>query len=133
MDPQAALDAIDRAGQRVRRQRWWYVCAALVMAGFTAAFYIGMAAFPATVDALVLPGVLLVAAVTGLIGLRQRMVDRVAGRWENALMWASVGLALPTLALIRFVVPDGFTIWAVLVGVLPAVPFAVLAWRVARG
>lgn len=133
MDPRAALETIDRSSRRVRRERWWYVAAALLMAGFTAAFYIGLTAFPATVGDLVLPGALLVAAFAGFIGLRQRMVARVANRMENVVIWVSVGLAVPTMVLSRFVVPDGFTLWAVLVGVLPAVPFAVLAWRVARG
>ncbi|MEU0465583.1 hypothetical protein ABZ215_16405 [Amycolatopsis sp. NPDC006131] len=132
LDPREALDTIDRVGRRVRRERWWYVAATAVMAVFTAACYIGLIAAPAAVGDLVLPGVLVVVVLTGLIGLRLRVIDRAAARLENAAVWASVGLAVPTMLLDKFLVPEGFTPWAVPAGVLPALPFIVLAWRVAR-
>ncbi|MDQ2586476.1 hypothetical protein [Saccharothrix yanglingensis] len=131
-DPREALATIDRAGRRVRRERWWYVAAAAVVAVSTAAFYTGLSAAPDAVADLVLPGALVVVVLTGLIGLRLRAVDRTAARLENAALWAGVGLAVPTMLLIRFVLPEGFTPWSVAAGVLPAVPFGVLAWRVAR-
>ncbi|RKN52955.1 hypothetical protein D7193_24470 [Micromonospora costi] len=116
----------------MRRDRWWPVAAALIMAVFTAAFYTGLKAFPETVDDFVLPGVLLVMALLGLIAFRRRVVDRGDTRREELTVWASVGLALVTILLNRFVLPDGLTPWVVLVGLLPAAPFLLLAWRITR-
>lgn len=132
LGPREALDAIDRAGRRVRRERWWYVASSALMALYTAAFYIGMIAAPDTVEDFVLPGVAFVVVFAGVVGLRMRMVDRTARRIESRVIWTSVGLAVPAMLLNKFVLPEGLTPWAVLVGVLPAVPFAFLAWRVAR-
>ncbi|GAA1774412.1 hypothetical protein [Luedemannella helvata] len=132
MDPRTALSEIDRVGRRVRRDRWWPVAAALTMAAFTAAFYIGLKAFPGTADDYVLPGVLVVTAILVLITFRRRVVDRGDNRREERTVWASIILAVVTIVLNRFVVPDGLTPWGVLVGVLPALPFMVLAWRTAR-
>jgi uncharacterized membrane protein len=132
IDPRTALSEIHRVDRRVRRDRWWLVVAALTMAVFTAAFYTGLKAFPETADDYVLPGVLLVTALLGLIALRRRVVDRGDNRREERTIWASIGLAGVTILLNRFVVPDGLTPWVVLVGLLPAAPFVVLAWRIAR-
>jgi uncharacterized membrane protein YhaH (DUF805 family) len=132
IDPRTALSEIDRVDGRVRRDRWWPVAAALTMAVFTAAFYTGLKAFPETADDLVLPGVLMVLALLGLIALRRRVVDRGDNRREERTIWTSVCLAVVTILLNRFVVPDGLTPWVVLVGLLPAAPFVILAWRIAR-
>ena len=132
IDPRAALSEIDRVDRRVRRDRWWPVAAALTMAAFTAAFYIGLTAFPGSADDFVLPGVLVVMAILMLITFRRRVVDRGDHRREERTIWASIGLAVVTIVLNRFVVPDGLTPWVVLVGLLPALPFMVLAWRIAH-
>jgi peptidoglycan/LPS O-acetylase OafA/YrhL len=133
LDPRVAWQEIDRVDRRVRRGRWWRVAAALFMAAFLATFYIGLKAYPDTADDLVLPGMLLALAILGLIGWRQRVADRDGKREEERTTWASLGLAVVTIGLNALVLPDnGLTLWVVLAGLLPAVPFAVLAWRIAR-
>ncbi|MEV1330380.1 hypothetical protein AB0J20_12475 [Micromonospora costi] len=132
IDPSAALSEIHRVDRRVRRDRWWPVAAAVIMAVYTAAFYIGLKAFPEAADGFVLPGVLLVTALLGLIAFRRRVVDRGDTRREEMTVWTSIGLAVVTILLNRFVVPDGLTPWVVLVGLLPAAPFLLLAWRITR-
>ena len=132
IDPHTALQEIDRVDRRVRRGRWWQVASALVMMFFSAAFYIGLKAFPGTAENLVLPVILLVFTLISLIAWRQRVVDRGDKRLEERTAWISLGLAAVTVALNAFVVPDGLSVWVVLAGLLPAIPFAVLAWRFAR-
>ena len=57
-------------------------------------------------------------------------VDRV--REQIRALWLSFGLVLVCLPIYRFLLPDGLSLWVVLVGLLPGLPFAVLAWRVSR-
>jgi hypothetical protein len=133
IDPRTALQEIDRVDRRVRRGRWWQVASALLAAVFLATFYIGLKAYPGTANGLVIPGFLVAFAVLGLIAWRRRVADRGDRRQEENAAWASMGLALITIGLNAFVLPDdGLTLWVVLVGLLPALPFAFLAWRIAR-
>lgn len=132
IEPQAALQEIDRVDRRVRRSRWWRIAAAVIMGVFTAAFYIGLKAYPGTADDYVLPGLLLVLALLGLVALGRRVAGRDDRRQEERVVWASLGLAVVTIVLNRFLVPSGLNAWVVLTGLLPAVPFAVLAWRIAK-
>lgn len=133
LDPRDALREIDRVDQRVRRGRWWQVAYALVCAVFFASFYIGLKAYPGTAENLVLPAMLLVVAILWLLSLRRRVVDKDDKRLGEKAGWVSLGLAAITVVLNAFVVPNnGLTVWVVLVGLLPAIPFVVLAWRFAR-
>lgn len=132
VDPHEALNEIHRMNQRVRRARWSYVLTAMIMAVYTAGMYIGVKSFPHTVPAFVLPWLLLTGGLLALIAFRRRVVDRDARRIEERVAYLSMGLGLVAIILNMFVVPDGFTVWSVLVGLLPAVPFLVRAWQVAR-
>lgn len=131
-DPHAASAEIDRAAARVRRARWWYVAASAVMAVYSAAFYIGLMAYPERLEDLVIPGLLLVMAVLGFMCWRQRMVSRGTSRVETAVIVSSVCLGAVAAVANQSAIPEGLTVWAVLVGVLPGLPFAWLAWRAAR-
>ncbi|WP_156926073.1 hypothetical protein [Glycomyces arizonensis] len=131
-DPRAASAEIDRAAARVRRARWWYVAAWAVMAVYSAAFYIGLMAYPERFEDLVIPAMLLVVAILGFMSWRQRMVSRGASRVETTVILSSICLGAVAAVVNESAVPDGLTVWAVLVGVLPAIPFAWLAWRAAR-
>jgi len=133
MDPRNAFEEIRRVDRRVRVNRRWYVLSSVVMAVALAAFYIGLKAFPGTANDLVLPWLLGTVAVLGLLGWQsRRAVDRVYGRWGERAALASLGLAIVTIVLNNTVVPDGLSVWTVLLGLLPAIPFLVLAWGVAR-
>jgi hypothetical protein len=131
IDPRTALEEIDRVDRRVRRGRWWQVASALVMMFFSAVFYIGLKAYPGTADNLVLPVILLTFTLVSLIAWRQRVAGKDDKRLEQKAGWVSLGLAAVTVTLNWWVLPDGLSVWTVLAGLLPAIPFAVLAWRFA--
>lgn len=132
IDPRTAAEEITRVSQRVHRTRWWGVAAALVMALFLAAFYTLTTAYPQATSAYVLPAVILCVGLLAFISWRRRAVHSTARRLEEPTVWASLGLAAVTIALKFFFEPQGLTPWVVLMGMLPALPFLVLAWRIAR-
>lgn len=129
--PQAAVSEIDGVNRRVRQNRW-PVVAALTMAVLSAAFYIGLKALPETAHDLLLPSVVMAVLTVGVIAIRRSVVHRGSGHRTELALLTSVGLALVTIYLNRFVLPEGLTLSAVLLGLLPSIPFVVLAWWVAR-
>ena len=132
LTPRSALSEVDRVRRRIRARRWWHVASALVMTVSLTAYYIAMASWPRRVDDFVLPGVLVVVAVLAFIGWRTRSVDPRAERLETRTILLSLALALVTIAVNRFVLPEGLSAGTVLTGLLPGLPFAYLAWRVGR-
>ncbi|WP_027945219.1 hypothetical protein [Amycolatopsis taiwanensis] len=130
--PQGAPSEIDRANRRVRQDGWWPVAASVLMAVFSAAFYIGLKALPETAHNLLLPDVVLAVIIVGVAAIRRSVVNRGAGHRAELAVLTSVGLALVTIYLNRFVMPDDLTPLAVHIGLLPSIPFAVYAWWVAR-
>lgn len=127
-----ALAEVDRVRRRIRSRRWWHVASGLVTAVFLTVYYIAMAAWPDQVDVFVLPAMAVVFAILLLIQWRMRAVPREAARLEENTVWVSLGLALVTIGLNSFVLPEGLSVWIVLTGVLPALPFLYMAWRVGR-
>lgn len=127
-----ALAEVERVRRRIRSRRWWHVASGLVTAVFLTAYYIAMAAWPEQADDFVLPAMGAVFVILLLMQWRMRAVPREAARLEENTVWVSLGLALVTIALNAFVLPEGLSVWIILTGVLPALPFLYLAWRVGR-
>lgn len=132
LNARTALSEVDRVRRRIRARRWWHVASALVMTVALTAYYIAMASWPRRVDDYVLPGVLVTVAVLGFIGWRIRSVDPRAQRLETPAVLVSLALALVTIAVNRFLLPEGLSAGTVLTGLLPGLPFLYLAWRVGR-
>lgn len=102
------------------------------MAGSLTTFYIAIHAWPDFVATWLLAFAVI---VTGIIALLQRFgrnVPTVATKWENRSFWTSLCLVVVCVPIYRFFLPDGFSPWLVLMGLLPGLPYAVLAWRVSR-
>ncbi|GIG66116.1 hypothetical protein [Phytomonospora endophytica] len=127
-----ALAEVARVRRRIRSLRWWHVAAGLVTAVSLTVYYVAMAAWPDEVDVFVLPWLAVTAGILLLIRWRMRAVPREAARLEEKAVWISVGLALVTIAVNNLLLPPGLSVWIVLTGVLPALPFLYAAWRVGR-
>ncbi|MCT1479105.1 hypothetical protein [Microbacterium sp. p3-SID336] len=126
-----ALRSADAAAGRIRSRRRWYVAGALVMAATLATFTIALAAWPDRLAAVIVPGLLSVAAILALLGWSGRTIPTAATAITNRVMLVSAALMVVTLVLNRLL-PAGFSGWLILTGLLPALPFLYLAWRVAR-
>lgn len=130
--PAEALGAADAVAHRIRAQRWWYVAGALLMAVTLTAFTIALASWPERLAEVIVPGVLVVGAILAVLAWCGRTVPAAATASTSRTVYLSAGLTLVALLLIRLVLPEGFSAWAVLVGLLPGLPFIALAWRVSR-
>ncbi|HEY1180353.1 MAG TPA: hypothetical protein VGF17_29710, partial [Phytomonospora sp.] len=89
-------------------------------------------AWPDDVGDYVLPWLAVTMGVLLLMKWRMRAVPREAARLEERAVWISLGLALVTIAVNNLLLPPGFSVWIVLTGMLPALPFLHAAWRVGR-
>lgn len=127
----ASLAAADDIARRIRSHRRWYIVGALVMAIALAAFTIALASWPDQLAEVIIPGILVIGGILALLAWRGRTVPAAAST-ANRVVYVSAGLMVVAFLLNRFILPSGFTGWSLLVGLLPAVPFVYLAWRVAR-
>ncbi|OJU39162.1 MAG: hypothetical protein BGN97_02290 [Microbacterium sp. 69-10] len=126
-----ALSAADAATRRIRSRRGWYIAGALVMAVTLSAFSIALASWPDRLADMIVPGVLVVGAILALLMWGGRTIPTAAIAASNRVVLISAVLMVVTLLLNRLL-PVGFSGWVVLTGLLPALPFLYLAWRVAR-
>lgn len=126
-----ALSSADAAAGRVRSRRHWYTAGALVMAAAMLTFNVALAAWPDRLANVIVPGLVLVLAILALLAWSGRTVPTAATATTNRVMLVSAVLMITTLLLNRLL-PAGFSGWVVLTGLLPALPFLYLAWRVAR-
>lgn len=132
--PSAAAEAIssaEAAARRIRSRRGWYIAGALVMAVALAAFSIALASWPDRLADLIIPGLLVVGAILALLTWSGRTIPTTAVAVSNRVVLVSAVLMVVTLLLNRLL-PAGFSVWVLLTGLLPALPFLYLAWRVAR-
>jgi hypothetical protein len=127
-----ALGAADAVARRIRSRRWWYIAGALVMAAELSAFTVALASWPERLAEVVVPGVLAVGAILALLAWCGRTVPAAATAATNRTVYQSAGLLLVALLLIRLVLPEGFSVWAGLTGLLPGLSFLSLAWKVSR-
>jgi len=126
-----ALSSADAAARRIRSRRGWYIAGTLVMAVALAAFSIALASWPDRLADLIIPGLLVVGAILALLAWSGRTIPTAAVAVSNRVVFISAALMVVTLLLNRLL-PAGFSGWVVLTGLLPALPFLYLAWRVAR-
>lgn len=131
-EPSEALSEVVRVSERIRAHRWWYVAESLVLASSLTVFYIAIHTWPDLVATWLLTGLVVVTGVLALMQRHRRSVPTPARKWEGRAMLLSFGLVLVCLPVYRFLLPEGFSLWLALVGLLPGLPFAVLAWRVSR-
>jgi hypothetical protein len=127
-----ALGAADAVARRIRARRRWYVAGALVMAAALTAFTIALASWPERLAEVVVPGLLAVAAILAVLAWCGRTVPAAATALTNRTVYQSAALMLVALLLIRLVLPEGFSAWAGLTGLLPGLSFIWLAWKVGR-
>jgi len=126
-----ALSSADAAARRIRSRRGWYIAGTLVMAVALAAFSIALASWPDRLADLIIPGLLVVGAILALLAWSGRTIPTAAVAVSNRVVFISATLMVVTLLLNRLL-PAGFSGCVVLTGLLPALPFLYLAWRVAR-
>jgi hypothetical protein len=127
-----ALDAADAVARRIRSRRRWYVAGALVMAAALTAFTTALASWPERLAEVIIPGVLAVGAILAVLAWCGRTVPAAATALTERTVYQSAGLMLVALFLIRLVLPEGFSAWAGLTGLLPGLSFISLAWKVSR-
>ncbi|MBS1697919.1 MAG: hypothetical protein JST25_05900 [Actinobacteria bacterium] len=133
-DPRAAADSLaaaDAIARRIRSHRRWYVVGALVMAVALAAFTVAVVSWPDQLAELIIPGILVIGGVLAILAWRGRTIPTAASAANRVIVVTAV-LMIVVFLLNRFVLPEGFTAWALLVGLLPALPFVYLARRVGR-
>lgn len=126
------LRTADAAGSRIRSRRRWYVAGALVLAVALAGFVIALASWPDRLAEVIVPGILVVLALLSLLAWCGRTIPSAAVKTTNRAVFASAVAIVVALVLNRFLLPAGFSGWVVLTGLLPALPFLYLAWRVSR-
>lgn len=126
-----AFSSADAAARRIRSRRGWYIAGTLVMAVALAAFSIALASWPDRLADLIIPGLLVVGAILALLAWSGRTIPTAAVAVSNRVVFISAALMVVTLLLNRLL-PAGFSGWVILTGLLPALPFLYLAWRVAR-
>lgn len=131
-EPREALREAALVGERIRGRRWWFVAESLVMAASLTVFYIAIHAWPDLVDTWFLTGLIVVVGLLVLLQRHRKSLPTPAQRWQDRTLWISLGLVLVCLPLYRFLLPQGFSLWLVLAGLLPGVPYVVLAFRVSR-
>jgi len=113
----------------VQAGRWWYFAAAVVMAIALGAFYVGLKAYA---TAYVLPALLVTVLLAAGCVYRLRVTDSPLAHHERTALGAGAALSVVTILLHAFAVPDGLSAWTVVTGVLPALPFLLLAWQSQR-
>lgn len=126
-----ALSSADAAAGRIRSHRRWYIAGALVMAATLAAFSVALAWWPDRLAEVIIPGLLIALAVLAVLSWSGRTIPESATKATNRVILISAVMMIVTLLLNRLL-PVGFSGWVVLTGLLPALPFLYLAWRVAR-
>lgn len=127
-----SLEIAETMSRRIRARRGWYIVGALVMAVVLAAFVVALAAWPEHLAQVIVPGLILVGAILAVLGWSGRTMPAATVTATNRVVGASAVLLLVALLLIRFVLPEGFSVWTALIGALPALPFLYLAWRAGR-
>ncbi|MGH3469600.1 MAG: hypothetical protein ACRDQF_17920 [Thermocrispum sp.] len=116
----------------MRAYRWWYFAAAVIMAIALAAFYVGVKAYPQSFGGSVLPGLLVTVLLLAGCLYRLRVTDTAMASAERLALAAAAALSVVTVLLQAFAVADGLSVWTVITGVLPALPFLLLAWQAQR-
>jgi hypothetical protein len=127
-----ALAAADAVGRRIRSRRRWYVVGALVMAATLTAFTVALASWPDRLAQVIVPGLVGVLAILALLAWCGRTLPTGTVAATNRALFLGAALLVVTLLLDRLLLPDGFSGWSVLAGVLPGLPFLWLARRVTR-
>ncbi|UJP11582.1 hypothetical protein L2X99_08935 [Microbacterium sp. KUDC0406] len=133
--PSAAAEALqvaDAVARRIRSRRRWYIAGALVMALALAGFTIALAVWPDRLADVIIPGLLVVLALLAVLAWSGRTIPTGAVAVTNRVVLVSAVLMVVALLLNRMILPEGFSVWAVLTALLPALPFLYLAWRTAR-
>ena len=126
-----ALSSTEAVARRIRSRRGWYIASTLVMATTMGAFSISLVSWPDRLADLIIPGLLVIAAILALLAWSGRTIPTAAIALTNSVVLLSAALMVVALLLHRLL-PVGFSGWALLTGLLPALPFLYLAWRVAR-
>lgn len=127
-----ALETVDVAARRIRVRRAWYIAGALVMAAALAVVNIVLASWPERLADVIVPGLLVVVAILAAFAWFGRGVLAAGAVSTNRAVYLSAVLMVVTFLLNRLLIPEGFSGWVVLTGLLPALPFIALAWRAGR-
>lgn len=130
--PTEALVEIDRAARRVRANRGWYAAGAIVMAVVLSVSFVALAAWPDRYADWVVAGLLATLAGLALLAWRGRSVPAGLPALGERVVCISAGLAIVAMVLNKLVIPEGFSGWVVVAGLLPGLPYAYVAWRVSR-
>lgn len=118
--------------QAGERTRWWYFAAAAIMAIALGAYYVGLKSYSSSAGGSVLLGLFVTVLLLAGWAYRLRVADTRMAPFERTTLLTAAGLSVLTVLLHAFVVDDGLTVWSVITGVLPALPFGWLAARSLR-
>jgi cation transport ATPase len=129
MTPQAAADEISRTFHQVRRRARWQGWLFLAVAVVNFGFYIAVGSAGVTVARALSPLPVLLAVVTFLVASRQPLVSRDAARINKPVVLAGLATAIAGLVLYQTVMPQGFTVWLILLALFMVTPFLAGAWR----
>lgn len=132
LDARTALGEVRRIDGHVRERGRWAGWAWLALAVITPIFmivtwaYSGDVAF-VTAIAFGVFGLLLVYAES-----RQQVIRHTTARLSRPVTWMYAGLVVLGVVLKFTLLPDGFSIWLLIVGLAPALPCLYGAWQVLR-
>lgn len=121
-----------RAVDKVRANHWWYAATCLIMAIAVAAYYVGLKAFPVGPGGYLVPAVMVPVLLAAGCAYRLKVSDTVTARLELITLGTAAWLSVVTIVLHTLLLADGLTVWTVLAGVLPGLPFVWLASRTRR-
>lgn len=136
MDERLALDRIQRIGQQVRAESRWYAVFCLVIAIAAFAYVVIVHLDGAGSSAVVLlfaVGFALLGGIWWRYGRNQRAVSHAQTHLDLPMGVASIALMAAALLIRANLLPSGFSVWLILVALLPALPCLFGTWKVLRG
>ena len=135
MDERLAIEQIRRIDRRVRIESAWYGAFCLILAGAAGAYVLlthFLGAGHIAVLVLIVGTLLVLGGIYWRYGARQPVVSLAQSRLDLPMGVGTIVLMGVALVLRQAFVPDGFSLWLVLVALLPALPCLVGAWKVFR-
>lgn len=129
MTPQAAATEIDRTAHQVRQRARWQGWLFLAVAAVNFGFFLAVGSAGRTISQALSPLPILLVVVIFLVASRQPVVGRDAARINKPVVVAGLATAIAGLVLYQTVMPQGFTLWLVLLAAFMVTPFLAGAWR----
>lgn len=131
-DAAAALGEVRRIDRRARSSGRWHGWLWLAIGVMTPTFFISVYSDSGDFGLAVAVAFMVAGLVLWFWESRRPVLGREGARIDKPLTWIYVALMTLVSILATTVLPDGFSVWLLLAGMVPAVPCLIGAWLVFR-